>query len=327
MDHRRADGVRIAHDPFAPGVAEKYGTPGKTDKEGFDPYKDTVGPGIYGGIVMRDAEGGVVVGRQYQDHSSRPGPVYAGGGYTPISAALGDATATADLLSRFPDLVNDISTGGAQPLHMCGMSREKEASTGMVIAGGGDIEALDTYGFTPLHRMASNNLAIGARALLEAGADPGNKGKIGQTPADIARMSAASDVLKLLQEWGVERREVSIARIAVEGSGYEELNGEYVGTHAEEIPTGFEWVCHQNRWDSKETWEKLNGGRVWYKATNSAFIYWNQTNGVWWMDEPSGNGVYIAQGPAWAPPQAGWKSLGPFTPLPSLVATFRNIPN
>ena len=32
MEHYRADGVRIAHDPFAPGVAEKYGTPGKTDQ-------------------------------------------------------------------------------------------------------------------------------------------------------------------------------------------------------------------------------------------------------------------------------------------------------
>ena len=32
MDHYRADGVRITHDPFAPGVAEKYGMPGKTDQ-------------------------------------------------------------------------------------------------------------------------------------------------------------------------------------------------------------------------------------------------------------------------------------------------------
>lgn len=31
---------------------------------------------------------------------------------------------------------------------------------------GADVEALDTYGMTPLHRMASNNLAAGAKALL-----------------------------------------------------------------------------------------------------------------------------------------------------------------
>ena len=36
--HYRRDGVRIQHDPYAPGMAEKYGRPGETDDEGFDPY-------------------------------------------------------------------------------------------------------------------------------------------------------------------------------------------------------------------------------------------------------------------------------------------------
>ena len=27
----------------------------------------------------------VVIGKQYQNHNSRPGPVYAGGGYTPVN--------------------------------------------------------------------------------------------------------------------------------------------------------------------------------------------------------------------------------------------------
>ena len=51
---RREDGIVIQHDPYAPGMMEQYGMPGATDCEGFDPYKDTVGPGIYGGIVKRD---------------------------------------------------------------------------------------------------------------------------------------------------------------------------------------------------------------------------------------------------------------------------------
>ena len=64
-DYYRHDGVRITHDPFAPGMAEKYGTPGKTDNEGFDPYADSVGAGIYGGIVKRHPETGeIVIGRQ-----------------------------------------------------------------------------------------------------------------------------------------------------------------------------------------------------------------------------------------------------------------------
>merc|ERR1712032_225229 len=57
MEHYRADGVRITHDPYAPGMAEKYGMPGKTDQEGFDPYKDTVGPGtsqtVCGGLTSQ----------------------------------------------------------------------------------------------------------------------------------------------------------------------------------------------------------------------------------------------------------------------------------
>jgi hypothetical protein len=34
----RSDGVRIQHNPYAEGMSEKYGKPGETDAEGFDPY-------------------------------------------------------------------------------------------------------------------------------------------------------------------------------------------------------------------------------------------------------------------------------------------------
>lgn len=117
----RADGVRITHDPYHPAMVEKYGMPGNTDNEGFDPYADSVGAGIYGGIVKRDASGNVVIGRQYQNHNPEPGPVYAGGGYTPMSEALQSIDKTRALLDKFPELANEITTGGATPLHMCGM--------------------------------------------------------------------------------------------------------------------------------------------------------------------------------------------------------------
>ena len=65
-EYYRADGVRITHDPNAAGMREKYGAPGATDQEGFDPYGDSVGPGIYGGVVERDTTGQVVIGRQSQ---------------------------------------------------------------------------------------------------------------------------------------------------------------------------------------------------------------------------------------------------------------------
>ena len=163
--------------------------------------------GIYGGIVKRDEAGSVVIGRhppsrkalvaaaelgrQYQNHNPRPGPVYAGGGYTPINEARAKVQGTSlpcfilqalrkgppalkplelqwttctftlsallltRLLGKYPDLANDISTGGvwfksllkqvvvridnapmytlqrpgATPLHMCGMGHFHSSCT------------------------------------------------------------------------------------------------------------------------------------------------------------------------------------------------------
>ena len=38
--------------------------------------------------MLRDAAGTVVIGKQFEEHNSLPGPVYAGGGYTLLSAAI-----------------------------------------------------------------------------------------------------------------------------------------------------------------------------------------------------------------------------------------------
>ena len=87
-EYYRADGVRMDFDPYSPGMAEKYGLPGSTDNDGFDPYADTVGAGIYGGSVKRDDNGEIVIGQQYQNHNERPGPVYDGKGYSLMSKAI-----------------------------------------------------------------------------------------------------------------------------------------------------------------------------------------------------------------------------------------------
>ncbi len=176
------------------------------DPDGFDPVLDTVGAGIYSGKVVRDADGKVVIGKQYKNHNPHPGPVYAGGGYTDIANAIHQGfDAVQALLIKDPSLVNEIMTGGATPLHTCGMSRTGQHSTAILIAAGGDIEAMDAYGYTPLHRMASNNLPIGAEALLQAGADPNKlSGKPfgGETPMGIARQSHAIDVIQVLKKYG-----------------------------------------------------------------------------------------------------------------------------
>ena len=169
-------------------MAAKYGAPGKTDNDGFNPYADSVGAGIYSGTVKRrEEDGSIIIGKQYQNHNTRLGPVYSGGGYTPISRAIAkfhseiesgidqSATTLGKLLDDHPDLVNDVATGGATPLHSCGMSQDNQYATAFLISRGGDVAAVDTYGFTPLARMASNNLAVGAETLLQNGADPSDK--------------------------------------------------------------------------------------------------------------------------------------------------------
>lgn len=121
-------------------MRSKYGAPGQTDREGFDPYADRVGPGIYGGHVKRDECGRVIYGEQYQNHNPRPGPVYAGGGYTPIVQALGlGQKALEELLDACPEAVNEVSTGGATPLHMAGMSKRNQEMTEILIRRGGNM--------------------------------------------------------------------------------------------------------------------------------------------------------------------------------------------
>ena len=146
------------------------------------------------------------MGRQYQNHNPTPGPVYDGTGYSEISKAVhtGNPEIVKKLIQARPEVVNEISTGGATPLHTCGMSRRGQLVTQVLIDHGANVNAVDTYGYTPLHRMASNNLRIGAEALIRAGAPIGQKtGKpySGETAISIAKSSHAYDVLQFLVEY------------------------------------------------------------------------------------------------------------------------------
>jgi hypothetical protein len=204
QEYHRKDGVKITHDPYAPGMADQYGLPGNTDPDGFDPYADTVGPGIYGGSVKRDEQGNIVIGEQYQNHNQVPGPVYDGTGYSLMSRAIHmSSDKVKEIIKDYPELKEEVSTGGARPLHVCGMSKKGQNSTKTLIEAGADIYVQDTYGYTALHRMASNNLPVGGEALVSAGHDP-NKAMPGadSTPIEIARRSRAIQFLMKMQELG-----------------------------------------------------------------------------------------------------------------------------
>lgn len=329
----RKDGVKITHDPYAPGMAAKYGAPGKTDADGFDPYADSVGAGIYSGTVQRAADGSVVIGRQYQGHNPRPGPVYSGGGYTPISEAIsrfhaelrsGAAeadTTLAKLLDAHPDLVNDVATGGASPLHTCGMSRSNQHATAFLIARGADVASTDTYGYTPLDRMASNNLAVGAAALLAFGAEPDAHGP----PFDVAMDAEAKDVLAVLEKYEERVTDKPVTKIVVYSEVEPAVAGTYTRRPASEIPEGFRDVCVDNGWDVDATWRKLNGGGedgAWFKKdADTSYIYFNKSDQNWWIDGPDGLGVYKGPGPDWAPMgmSTAWRAIDGGSHAPTLA--------
>jgi len=276
--------------------------------------------------------------------------VYAGGGYAPIAEALSNfapyhltqynSPQAADqhkliyLLKKYPDLVNDVTTGGAQPLHMCGMSQNNQAAVLPLVLFGADLEALDTYGMTPLHRMASNNLAEGARWLLEAGADPENVGQIGQTAFAVGRESRAGGFLKVLHEFmkngknsfpPVQEDPRRITHLITENADFEDVNGVYLAQPASKIPTGFDRVCKEHNWNTNILWKKLNANKPWFLAeSNESYIYLNENDGKWWIDGPDGMGAYtsdpaIHQGLSemWkgkmgvivGPPAYGWKDI------------------
>lgn len=192
------------NDPYAPGVAETYGLIGSSGINGFDEASDSVGPGIYGGAVQRDINGDILIGTQYENHNHKPGPLYDGSGYSLMGRAIHiGKEKVIELLEDFPQLIEEVSTGGARPLHICGMSERGQHCTQTLIDAGADIFALDTYNYNALHRMASNDLDIGAKALVRAGLDPNSKDdRADSTPIDIAKRQRAIKFLMKMQKMG-----------------------------------------------------------------------------------------------------------------------------
>merc|ERR1712216_217655 len=204
---------------------------------------------------------------------------------------------------------------------------------------GADLEALDTYGMTPLHRMASNNLAQAAAKIIALGADPLNKGQIGMTPEMMAQQSRAMDFLSVIRSAKKDGRvQNPITEIHVTNSPVLELNGKYEYKLTDtEIPASFANVCEQNGWGVKDTWGRLSSRNDrWFQKTDSeAYIYWNASDGQWWIDGPSGLGEYIVKGPSHAPPSHGWKYIGSddsksggdiYKKVTPIVAAFRDRP-
>jgi hypothetical protein len=146
---------------------------------------DVVGAGVYGGIVKRDESGSIIIGDEWPENNQAPpahNPVHATGpyldfskfnpktrGYTRIATLLQHGSPS-DLEELFQGLQSDeervklanlVMTGGARPLHMCGMGRGGDTSEfiNVLIRYGADVNAKDNYELTPMDRLASNSVA------------------------------------------------------------------------------------------------------------------------------------------------------------------------
>ena len=166
---------------------------------GWNLPHDVVGAGVYGGIIKRKEVGGiVVVGDEWPENNlaiPAHNPVHGTGpyldftkyteenrGYTAIAHIImaGDVDGLDAMLvaagENATKLSNLVMTGGARPLHMCGMSRGGDASAlvQVLLKHGADVNAKDNYELSPFDRLASNSVA-GNDALRRAGALEGRK--------------------------------------------------------------------------------------------------------------------------------------------------------
>jgi hypothetical protein len=138
---------------------------------------------------------------------------------------------------------------------------------------------------------------------------------------------------------------MSPSAVRVTAAGVASVVGTYAARDARSIPAGFAKVCEQMQWDTKGTWEQLSDLKLpWFEAANggahreleptskrwpthassathscAAYMYRNRGDGQWWIDEPSGAGVYVVLSDSPLPPTSGWKALPQgASPLPSL---------
>lgn len=173
---------------------------------------DVVGAGVYGGVVKRDARGKIIIGDEWPEDNVAPpahNPVHSKGpyldfskltssnrGYTKIGTVIqhsrgGDARELEALFQSLGSdsdrkkLANLVMTGGARPLHMCGMGRGGDTSEiiKVLIKYGADVNAKDNYEYTPMDRLSSNNVT-GNRVLQSHGAVRGRQLPRGQPQWD-----------------------------------------------------------------------------------------------------------------------------------------------
>ena len=111
----------------------------------------------------------------------------------------------------------------------------------------------------------------------------------------------------------------------VSNAGESAVNGVYAPRSSASVPQGFADTCKANSWEPDATWRKLSdAGRTWFESANGSYFYWNRGDGHWWLDGPSGAGLYIARDDGPRPPESGWTGVTGRVRAPMPVV--RNLP-
>ena len=115
--------------------------------------------------------------------------------------------------------------------------------------------------------------------------------------------------------------------ISVKSAGFQEVNGIYRPQSPSTIPAGFDRTCRAMNWNTEQMWNQLAQSNLqWFEADNKSYIYWNKGDGKWWIDGPSGAGVYIVKNDAILPPKSGWISLSEdYDPTPTVEVLDRAV--
>jgi len=91
------------------------------------------------------------------------------------------------------------------------------------------------------------------------------------------------------------------------------VNSVYAPRDPKTIPTGFSRMCNKaGGFAPRGLWDELtNGVTPWFESKDGCFVYFNCNDGHWYVDNPSGAGMYLAvpDGSLLLPPTNGWVSL------------------